>query len=181
MPDIASIANILVALATAWLAWVTYGVAKTSRDALLLQTQPYLAFEQISLELGQLWSVGSNPFAPILRIGLVLSNPGKVAVSYEVEETQVMLNDAQLALGRHLSRGGRIFPDHKETFFLSTPTLSVAPHAGSSGNVQARILFWADSKRKQRLTLNYQFNIKSVTPTLTWEWLSIEVPTYESM
>lgn len=128
-----------------------------------------------------MWSVGSNPFPPVLRIGLVLSNPGKVAVSYEVEETQVVLNGAPLALGSPLSRGGRIFPDHKETFFLPTPALSVTPHAGSSGSVQARILFWADTKRKQRLTLNYQFNIKSVAPTLTWEWLSIEVPVYESV
>ena len=179
MPEIASATNIMVALATAWLAWVTYGMAKTSRNALLLQTQPYFAFEQISLELGQLWAVGSNPLPPVLRIGQVFSNPGKVAVLYEIEEVSTALNGAPLILGSFLSRGGRIFPDHKETFFLPTPALPVAPYAGSSGSVQARILFWADPEKKERLTINHQFNIKSVAPVLSWEWLSIEVPKYE--
>jgi hypothetical protein len=180
MPDLASLANILVALATACLAWVTYGVAKTSRDALLLQTQPSLAFAGISLELGRLWAVGPNPHPPALRMGVILSNPGKVAVNYEVQEISATLNGIDLPGGPLLSRGGRIFPDHRETFYLPTPSLDKVPHAGSAGTLEATILFWADPKAKQRLTLKQQFNIKTTEPQLSWEWFSMEAPRYES-
>jgi hypothetical protein len=180
MLDFPSIANSLVAFATACLAWVTYGVAKTSRDSLLMQSQALLAFERISLELAHLWALGPKPFPPVLRIGLVLSNPGKVAVSYEVEEISATLNGAScLSLEALLCRGGRIFPDHSETFFLPTAALDAPLHAGTAGTVVAKIIFWADPKSKQRLTLKQNLNIKSVDPQLSWEWLSIEAPVYE--
>lgn len=178
---VATIANLLVALATGGLAWVTYGVAKTSRDALLLQVQPQLSFEGVSLQPGEYRAVGVDPVSPALRVGVIFSNPGKVPVDYEVStDMSFELNGVPLFNADKLySYGARLYPERRHTFFIPTLALKSSPYAGSKGVLDVSVLYWSDSRQKHRMTLKQSIQISSVHPELAWEWHSLEAIKWE--
>jgi hypothetical protein len=178
--EVSNIVTLLVAIATGWLAWVTYRVAKVSKDALLLQSQPFLAFRGVSLKLGQIRDITAKTFPPALRIGLVLRNPGKVAVEYRVEKLAASLNGDDLPLTELLSKGGRIFPDQEESFFYPVSALKAPPHPGSDGLIEADLVFWATAKQRHTLKLKYKIIITSIQPNLNWEWVAIDEPKYDA-
>lgn len=178
--EISNVATILVAVATAGLAWVTYLVAKASRDALLLQVQPQLAFRGISLNVGRLRDIGAQEWPSAIRVGLRLWNPGKVKVQYHVENISASFNGNGLVLEGFLSKGGAIFPDQELTFFCPVSPLPGQPYAGSEGIVDATIRYWSVEKQPHTLALKYKFIITSLQPNLNWEWVQMEDPKYDA-
>jgi hypothetical protein len=172
--------TLLVAVATGWLAWVTFRVAMVSRDALVLQSQPFLAFRGVSLKLGHIRDLAATTPPSALRIGLVLWNPGKVAVEYRVDYLAATLNGNDLPLTELLSKGARIFPEQETTFFYPVSPLKAPPHPGSEGQIEAHIVFWATPTQRHSLKLKYHLIITSIHPNLNWEWVAIDEPKYDA-
>jgi hypothetical protein len=178
--DLANLANLILAAATGILAYVTYRVAKVSRDALVLQTQPALGFRRLEIKLGNIRDITVKEFPPAIRLGLVLFNPGKVLVDYRVESIAASLNGESLPSTGFLSSGARIYPDQETTFFFPWTRLTAKPFAGSEGTIESTIRFWSRKGEEHTLLLKYKFMITKVDDGLTWEWIQMEAPAYDA-
>jgi len=110
-PGALNLITVVLAVVTAWMAGETRRMAGVSMRMAQLELQPHLAID--SMKYG--WEPGPDGTYN-LQLGVVLSNPGKVVVSYRVENMSVVVAERAQTLRPFASNGGVIHPGARQPF-----------------------------------------------------------------
>lgn len=172
-------ASVAVALATGWLAYITAKVAKSSKDALSLQTQPYLAFQGISVEVGSMPDLSGKLPLDAVRLGWTLRNAGKVPIDYEVLDAEIEVDGNRFPpIGKDENKKGRIYPENVETYFYPGGRLSAPLRAGSQAKMALSMRFNAPRADPHRLNLGINVHFSHVGKDVVWTWTHATEPKY---
>lgn len=169
--------TLVLAVATVWLAVATQKMAKATRQSIQLQSVPYLAIGGLSLDLITFNQIGVPVPVQTTRLSLLLSNPGQVLVSYQVEKMDVTFNGIGNPSPHFLNNGGVIHPKAVTTFFHPPIGTSAPIQAGQEGVVELRISYWATEDEKHFVDARIGYALKSLTPSGV-DWIYLSGPTY---
>jgi hypothetical protein len=178
--DAQTVTNLLTAglgIGTVWLAVETRRMASAARNALELESQPFLSFRGLRLARSNLRSLSDSSDAAGLRVALRLFNPGKVRVYYAVEEFRVAFSDGPSAQATFNTRGDVVHPTEENLFYYPWVATPGDLHLLNAGTVHFRISYWSSPKVKSSLAARLSFTITATSP-LDWEWIYEEGPTY---
>jgi len=175
--DITNLLTLALAISTVWLAIATHNMAKATREAVAIQGQPFLAVDGIALALGQAADIASGGAAGISRLALVLSNPGQVLVSYEVETFEVTFNDSKVQKPEFFTRRGVIHPKAQAQFYYPSIQFAGQLRPGLSGEVEFTIGYWATLHEVHHVSGRMRYMLQSVEPGRI-EWLYLDGPQY---
>lgn len=178
--DVTNFLTLALATATVWLAVATQKMASATKEAVTLQSRPYLSFDGVSLGIGRTDNLVTAAKAGIARPALLLSNPGQVLVTYEVEELAVTFAGASIAAPHFYTRGGVIQPKGNAQFYYPAMQLPEDLKPGQSGDIAFRIAFWTTQHEVHRLSAKVCYTLNSVEPGTPGavEWLYLDGPSY---
>lgn len=177
--EAANWASVAVALATGWLAYTTAKVARSSNEALSLQTQPYLALQGISVEVGSMPDLSGKLPPDAMRLGWVLRNAGKVPIDYEVLDAGIEFDGRPFPpIGAGQSRKGRIYPENAETYFHPAGRLFTPLRAGSQAKMVLTLRFNVPGADPHSLNLSINVHFSHVGKEVKWTWVYAQEPQY---
>lgn len=178
--DAQSVTNLLtlaLAVATVWLAIATQQMARASKASIELQSTPYLAIEGLTFGLGHANDLQLATPSGIVRLGLLLLNPGHVLVNYEVEELTVTFSGTSLDKPSFLTKRGVVHPGAKAQYFYPTIKISDQLRPGQMGEVRFKLAFWTTQQQIKHVEGKTQFTLQSLQPAHV-DWLYVEGPSY---
>jgi hypothetical protein len=118
-----SIATVVLAVVTAWMAYETRRTATAALKALQFEQMPILGFRDLAVQTVK--QAGQPGTLASIRVGVELFNAGRVPVKYEAKSFSVWFANQGMTSGQFVSRGGRVLPG-ASTFFWH-PTLPLNP------------------------------------------------------
>lgn len=174
--DITNVLTLVLAVGTVWLAVATHSMAKATREAVALQSEPYFAVDGIAL------TFITKADAPrlstqALRVVLLLLNPGQVRITYDAEVVNATVGGQGFGDGKVISRRGVIHPKAQLQFFCPPIPLESPPLPGLSGEVNFTIAYWVTQYEIRRVTGRLSFTYANAE-TGRVEWLWLEGPSY---
>ena len=175
--DITNLLTLALAVGTVWLAIATHKMAVATQEAVAIQGQPFLAVDGLALALGQAANVTANSAAGVSRLALLMSNPGQVLVTYEVEQIDVTFNDAKVIDPTFFTRRGVIHPKAQVQFFYPTIQFAGQLQPGLSGEVEFKVAYWSTLHTVKHVSGRMKYVLQSVDPG-RMEWLYLEGPNY---
>ena len=172
-----SIANWLTAglgIATVWLAIATQRMATAAKASVDLAAHPYLSIRGLHVSLGSLRDLSAT-HAGATRLGIRLFNPGKVRITYQIENISASIGGHSVATPKFESTGGVIHPDEETTYFyplIPSPSPIQAP---TDGEMAVTVSYWSVPTEKKSVKAKLRV---LVTSQSTHEWLFLEGPEY---
>lgn len=177
--DITNLLTLVLAVGTVWLAIATHGMASATREAVALQAQPYLAIDGVVLGFVNLLDQPSKSPAQAVRVALLISNPGQVRVTYEVEEIHSTFEGEGASNSGLLTRRSIVHPKAQLQFFCPLIPFGLPSKAGQAGEVAFKIAYWASLHKVNHVEGRLKFTYSNVE-TGRVEWLWLEGPSYSS-
>lgn len=169
----------VLAIATAWMAWQTKQMANATVRMFELESRPYLAIKDLRITLAMVKEAADGPVLSCqMRVGLILSNPGKVLVSYEVADMSVTVAGKTVDEPHFLNKGGVVHPSGDTVFsFPMIPNLDLTDFP-ATGVVSIRLSFrGAGAKDEQKCSARLRYTVQR-PPTEHVDWIYLEPPTY---
>jgi hypothetical protein len=119
------IATVILAIATAWMAWETRRTAKAATRTLELEKMPVLGVRAFKFDFDRAASPQQPCFGSI-RIAIELFNAGRVPVRYKVKSCSVAFANQEISgQPQFRSHVGKVLPSASRIFFH--PGLSLNP------------------------------------------------------
>ena len=133
--------TLLLAITTVWLGYATHSMAKSTREAVEIQSQPYFSIDGFDIETGQITNIANSIPDSYIRLILLFSNPGNVLVNYEIEDINITFENNSI-LNPNLMKRNIIHPKGNKKF-LYPPILQVGAIKPGSGEIKLKISYWA--------------------------------------
>lgn len=175
--DITNLLTFVLAGTTVWLAVATHKMAKATREAVAIQSQPFLAVDGIVLELGQMSNIADGGSIGVSRLALLLSNPGQVLVTYEIESLHVTFDSSVVPEPNFLTRRGVLHPKAQTHYYYPSIRFAGQLRPGLAGEVTFTIGYWATSNEVHHVSGRMQYTLQNVEPGRVG-WLYLEGPDY---
>lgn len=171
-------ATIALAVGTFWLALETKRMAASTREMVLLETQPHLAIAEIYVAFEYPPAIAPSFLA---QIGLVLTNPGKVLVQYRINTFFVELNKLEPPVGsKYSTRGGVIHPAAQTKFFAPPIVVRTMPASSAIVKIEFDIAFWSVPNEEKRVHGAIEATV-SLPPNPSCAWVYLNGPNYGLM
>jgi len=109
--------TLLLAIATFFLGWQTYKMAKATQDMVKVEKLPQVAFIGLThqkVTYTDLSTIG-------IKVGLILKNTGKVLIKYDInpDTLSVVVQNRTPSKPVFFNYGGYIFPGQTTTFYYN--------------------------------------------------------------
>lgn len=174
---VTNVLTLCLGIATVWLAFETRRMASATREAVELQSRPYMAFAGLDYTIGKARNLAAGRDDDAVRIGLRLSNPGQVLIQYEVEELIVTFEGRTVENPQFDGRRGFIHPKTEAVFRFPWIFLQSPPRPGQGGEVKFKVNYWASLYRIGNATADMRYSLQGEKLSRI-EWHFVEGPAY---
>lgn len=153
--------NVLTAflgIVTAWMAYATQTMAKAAKQSIEADSTPYFAFAGLSFIPTMELDAQGQPWKKGVKLSVVLRNPGKVRVRYEMRHLRMTLNGTTLEGVQWANTGLYVHPSEDTMFHYGHLQPSAGMSSVSQGTAEIELSFWgADETQKYQLTQHLTF------------------------
>ena len=181
----ASVANWLMAglaAVTGWMANETRKMAASTREMAKLDAEPYLSFVAIDIKnLAMQTSPTEKAKAYAIHPSVRLRNPGRVRITYDIQEFDITLRGIHCPSSNFDSRMGVLHPGEESTFFYPMIPSDVAMTPGDNGQCTLKVMFWRSLSERHILSLKVRFHLEQIGNNVQIAWFYLESPTYTPM
>lgn len=168
--------TLLLAITTVWLGFATHSMAKSTREAVELQSRSYFSIDGIQIRTGSLITPGSDVSKGLIEVAVSISNPGQVLIYYEIEEFKASYKDETIDNPTFLTLRNVLHPNAKSQYFYPTILLKEQMVIGS-GVVSLKIGFWSTLHTIHHVTAIINYQLLSIEP-LNVDWRFSNGPIY---
>ena len=175
--DAQTLLNLLtaaLAVATVWLAISTQRMAAAAKASVDLAAHPYLSIRGTYVSLGALRDL-SAVHSGATRLGIRLFNPGKVRVTYQIDQIIASIGGHTVDTPKFETTSGVVHPDEETTYFFPVIPSPKPIQSPAEGEIAVTISFWSIPTEKQSLKAKLRVFVTSPT---NHEWLFLEGPVY---
>lgn len=182
MDDANTIANLLTAIVcavTAWMAWETRKLARSTREMAELESLPDLSLFELGFEQKMKEATPFRPERPDgLRPLIRLRNPGRVRVIYDVHEVFFSLEGKAYPVKNFDNHEGVVHAGETATFLFPVLNTGFVLAPGMSGQLGIKLLFWRSADRRERLSFKLRFDVARAGSNIVTSFVFLEGPTY---
>ena len=171
-----AIFTVLLAISTVWLAIATWRMASVTKDSFDLESRPYVVFKGFIFKFFRKKTSDEQraDSKAAVRIGLILSNPGRVLVKYVMKTIRITFSGVTLDKPQFQLMGGTIFPNDETVFWYGTIKDIKITEMPKQGIVEYEIEYFSIAKkRKFTSKRTIEYTILSIEP-FDIEWLYLE-------
>lgn len=167
-PTTTDLLTALLALVTLWLAIATRSMAKATKEALTLESRPYLALQAINITAGEMGTLADQNTIGVFELQLILHSPSKVLVNYTVQEFQLKLNGEDIDLPNFTNLSGVIHPGQINVFYTPRVQAKIPAKFESRGELGFLIEFWSVKKEKKSFKARIDLNFAPGSSNVRW-------------
>lgn len=165
---ISVIITIVLVLVTGYYAVITHRIMKYQRDITILEYRPFLKLEEI--QVAKL--VDENSKMKGIRIGIELSNVGRILLKYEVNKMFASIEDKVSNKIVFLNNGGYVYPGQTVSFTYGVIEIDEeeVPEV-LKGILEYELMYFSTEKKKYKSYRKYLLTFFQKTSRIEWKSL----------